>query len=103
MKADGTREPAGHKTGGHEDDTQRSTEMLIGNEIKAVQSRIASQTDRIMRMAEEMQQAVERGYDLFCPASNLTSVATDLACLSARLNALKHAEESMREIEAFAG
>ena len=72
--------------------------MLIGNEIKAVQSRIASQTDRMMRMAEEMQQAVERGYDLFCPASNLSSAATDLACLGARLNALKHAEEAMREI-----
>ena len=77
-------------------------EMLIGNEIKAVQSRIASQTDRMMRFAEEMQQAVERGYDLSCPASNLSSVATDLACLGARLEALRHAEQAMREIEAFA-
>jgi hypothetical protein len=76
-------------------------EMLIGAEIKAVRSQIASQTDRMMRMAEEMQQAVERGYGLSCPASNLTSVATDLACLGARLEALQHAEKSMREIEAF--
>ena len=65
-------------------------EMLIGNEIKAVQSQIASQTDRMMRFAEEMQQAVERGYDLSCPASHLSSVATELACLGARLAALKH-------------
>jgi len=69
--------------------------MMIESDIENLTQQMSSQTDWMMRQAEEMKQAVERGYDLTCHASNLTSAATELAVMSARLDTLHRAKKAM--------
>jgi malonyl CoA-acyl carrier protein transacylase len=76
---------------------QEHEAMIINEDIKNIEKQMASQVEWLMRQAEEMKQGVERGYDLGCHANNVSSAATELAIMAARLDSLKRIQKTFHE------
>lgn len=71
---------------------------MIDIQIESLTKQVEEQTTAMMRRAEEMKDAAGRGYDLTCHAANVSSVATELAVLSARLDTLTQTRRMIRDI-----
>ena len=71
---------------------------MIDIDIESLTKQVEEQAATMMRRAEEMKDAAGRGYDLTCHATNVSSAATELAVLSARLDTLTQTRKVIRNI-----
>jgi len=52
-----------------------------------------------LRMAADLKEAQERGWDMICPSSNLASAAMEVGRIAARLEVLRDTHSTLKRID----